>query len=86
VPVLINGKITLDFTVDSGASEVTIPADVFGTLLRTGTISNADLLQPGEYVLADGSTRRERRFRILTLRVGNLEMRNVVASVAPMCR
>lgn len=84
VPVLINGKITLDFTLDSGAAEVSIPADVFGTLRRTETISRADLLEPGDYVLADGSTRRQPRFRIRTLKVGNLELRNVVAFVAPM--
>jgi clan AA aspartic protease (TIGR02281 family) len=83
VPVLINGTITLNFTVDTGAAEVSIPADVFGTLRRTETISKADLLQPGEYVLADGTTRREQRFRIRSLKVGNLEMRDVVASVAP---
>ena len=35
VPVLINGRITLDFTVDSGAADVSIPADVVSTLNRT---------------------------------------------------
>jgi len=84
VPVLINGRVTLDFTLDSGAAEVTIPADVFGTLRRTETISKADLLEPGEYELADGSARRGQRFRIRSLRVGNIELRNVVASVTPM--
>ena len=38
VPVQINGAITLDFTVDSGAADVSIPLDVFSTLTRTGTI------------------------------------------------
>lgn len=33
VPVKINGVITLDFVLDSGASEVNIPADVFLTLM-----------------------------------------------------
>ena len=36
VPVEINGAITLDFTVDSGAADVSVPADVFSTLARTG--------------------------------------------------
>jgi predicted aspartyl protease len=83
VPVLINGTITLDFTVDSGAAEVSIPADVFGTLRRSGTMSDSDLLEPGKYMLADGSVRKQPRFRIRTLKVGHLELRNVVASVAP---
>jgi len=42
VPVLINGKIPLDFVIDSGASDVTVPADVVSTLMRTGTLVPAD--------------------------------------------
>jgi hypothetical protein len=38
VPVLINGAITLDFVVDSGAADVSIPADVVSTLMRTKTL------------------------------------------------
>ena len=44
VPVVINGKITLNFTIDSGASDVSIPADVFSTLTRDGTVSQEDFL------------------------------------------
>jgi hypothetical protein len=84
VPVVINDKITLDFTVDSGASDVSIPFDVFSTLQRTDTISPADLLPPGIYTLADGSTHKQIRFRIRSLRVGRLELHNVIGSVAPI--
>jgi hypothetical protein len=45
VPVIINNAITLDFIVDSGASDVSIPADVFLTLMRTGTIQDSDFLR-----------------------------------------
>ncbi len=38
IPVLINGTITLKFTVDSGAADVAIPADVLSTLVRAGTV------------------------------------------------
>ena len=55
VPVVINGAITLDFAVDSGASDVSIPLDVFSTLKRTGTIKDSDILGQKTYVLADGS-------------------------------
>jgi predicted aspartyl protease len=84
VPVVINDKITLDFTVDSGASDVSIPLDVFSTLQRTDTISLADLLPPGIYTLADGSAHKQIRFRIRSLRVGSLELHNVIGSVAPI--
>jgi gag-polyprotein putative aspartyl protease len=83
VPVLINDKITLDFTVDSGAAEVSIPLDVFSTLQRTHTISESDLLPPAEFTMADGSVHRETRFRIRSLRVGGFELHDVVGSVAP---
>lgn len=83
VPVLINGKITLDFTVDSGAAEVSIPLDVFLTLRRTDSISEGDLLLPGTFVTADGSVRQQERFRIRSLKVGSLELRNVAATVTP---
>src|ERR1700693_6232630 len=83
VPVLINGKISLNFTIDSGASDVSIPADVFSTLVRTGTVLPSDFVDTQQYVLADGTKRTSDRFRIRSLRVGDFEMRNVVALVAP---
>jgi clan AA aspartic protease (TIGR02281 family) len=84
VPVLINDKITLNFTIDSGASDVSIPADVFLTLTRAGTISKSDFLDGQIYELADGSRQSSQRFRIRSLRIGDLELRDVVASVAPI--
>ena len=84
VPVLLNNSITLKFTIDSGASDVSVPEDVVSTLIRTGSMSKADFLASQAYQLADGSTQTERRFRIRSLRIGTLELNDVVASVAPM--
>jgi len=36
VRVVIDDRITLNFTIDSGASDAPIPADVFPTLTRAG--------------------------------------------------
>jgi clan AA aspartic protease (TIGR02281 family) len=83
VPVVINDKMTLNFTIDSGASDVSIPADVFSTLTRTGTVAKSDFLDKQTYELADGSQQTSQRFRIRSLRVGSLELRGVIASVAP---
>ena len=44
LPVLINNTITLKFTIDSGASDVSIPADVAHTLVRSGTITSDDFI------------------------------------------
>ena len=49
VPVTINGQLTLKFVVDSGASDVSIPADVVATLVRTETITDADFLDKQTY-------------------------------------
>jgi aspartyl protease family protein len=82
VPVLINGVIELHFTVDSGASDVSIPADVVMTLLRTGTLKESDFLGTKTYVLADGSTVPSPTFRIRTLKVGDRIIENVIGAVA----
>jgi hypothetical protein len=83
LPVEINDKISLNFTLDSGASDVSIPADVFSTLVRAGTIAKADLLGKQVYKLADGSEHESQRFRIRSLRVGSFELHDVIGIVAP---
>ena len=83
LPVQVNDRITLDFTIDSGAADVVIPAEVFSTLSRTGTITSKDMMASQVYELADGARQEARRFRIRTLKIGNLELRNIVGSVTP---
>jgi clan AA aspartic protease (TIGR02281 family) len=84
VPVKINNAITLDFVVDSGAADVSIPADVVRTLIRTHTITSDDLLGPAEYETAGGTTLKALRFRIESLQVGDKVVENVVGSTAPV--
>jgi clan AA aspartic protease (TIGR02281 family) len=83
LPVQVNNAITLKFTIDSGASDVVIPLDVFSTLSRAGTITSKDMLDSQTYELADGSYEKARKFRIRSLKIGNLELHDVVGSVAP---
>ena len=82
VPVLINNTLTLDFMVDSGASDVTIPEDVVSVLVRTGTIKDTDFTGEQTYVLADGSKVKSKTFRIRSLKVGDRVLENVTGSVA----
>src|SRR5499427_6534407 len=84
VPVEINGAITLDFAVDSGAGNVTIPSDVYYTLVRTGTIKDSDITGQRTVVLADGSQSKLPTFTIRSLRVGDKIIENVNASVLPL--
>jgi clan AA aspartic protease (TIGR02281 family) len=83
VPVVINGKASFKFTIDSGATDVCIPANIFYSLINAGTVSQQDYLDKRPYKLADGTTHYAQRFRIRSLRVGGLELRNVTASVVP---
>jgi uncharacterized protein YecT (DUF1311 family) len=69
VGVRINRAITLDFIVDSGASDVSIPADVAMTLARAGTISGSDFIGDREYRLGDGSTLKSERFVLRELKL-----------------
>ena len=84
MPVLINGKVPLDFILDSGASDVSIPADVVLTLMRTGTLTAADFTGRNTYALADGSRVPSSTFRIKSLKVGDRVLENVSASVSPV--
>ena len=82
VPVRINGVLTLNFTVDSGAADVSIPADIVMTLTRTGTLNSADFLGEQTYKLADGSTVPSQTFVIRSLQVGDKVVDDVRGSVA----
>jgi clan AA aspartic protease (TIGR02281 family) len=80
VPVLINNQITLKFVLDSGASDVSIPIDVVSTLIRTGTLAEADLTGTTTHVLADGREVSSMTFRIRSLKVGDVVLENVSGS------
>jgi clan AA aspartic protease (TIGR02281 family) len=83
VPVFINGAITLNFVVDSGAADVSVPADVVGTLIRAGTIEKSDITGKQKYMLADGSISPTVTFIIRSLKVGDVLIENVKGSVSP---
>jgi predicted aspartyl protease len=76
--------VTLGFVVDSGAADVLIPNDVLLTLVRTGTVTEADFIGEQTYSLADGSKLTSARFNIRELKVGEHVVKNVTASVGPV--
>jgi predicted aspartyl protease len=81
VAVRITSAITLDFIVDSGASDVLIPADVAMTLARAGTIARGDFVGDQQYRIGDGSTLKSERFILRELKVGSRVVQNVIASI-----
>ena len=82
VPVKFNDIITLNAIVDSGAADVSVPADVVSTLFRTKTISDGDFIGNKTYVLADGSEVPSPQFRIRSLKVGTKTLEDVEANVS----
>lgn len=62
--ISIATAITLDFVLDSGVSDVSIPFDVVSTLIRSGTIETADIIGATTYSIADGSTIKGLQFQI----------------------
>jgi hypothetical protein len=81
LPARINDTVELKFIIDTGAAEVQLPIDVVLTLMRAETISESDLLTPGQYRLGDGSLRENTRLRIRSLRIGSRRIENVSASI-----
>jgi hypothetical protein len=81
LPVRINEVITLNFILDSGASEVVIPVDVAMTLIRAGTISERDFLPGKSFSLADGSVMKSERFVIRVLELGGYKIFNVPGAI-----
>ena len=84
ISVQINGALVLPFVLDTGASLVVIPEDVFRTLTRTGTVTKNDFIGTGTAMLADGSEHASDSYVLHELRVGDHIVRNVVASVVPV--
>jgi hypothetical protein len=77
VPVEINGALTLDFVLDTGAAVVLVPIDVALTLMRTGTVAPADIRGVDQYQLADGSVIENMRVNFRALRIGTRTLYDV---------
>lgn len=83
VPVTLNGVVTKNFVIDTGAAQVMIPADVYQQLVGAGTVNRSDLLSPMIMVTADGSRHKVQRFFLSSLRVGSKQLTSVSAAVGP---
>ena len=81
VPVRINNALTVNFVVDSGASEVQIPADVAQKLLHNGGLKESDFIQDRIYTMADGSRVKSERVLIRRIQIGDQFVEGVTASI-----
>jgi predicted aspartyl protease len=83
VPVAVNGLPPMDFLLDTGSTDVALPAEVVFTLWRTATVRSGDFIGNRTYVLADGRRLPSPTFRIRELRVGQHVIRDAVGSLSP---
>src|ERR1041384_2142357 len=72
VPVVLNDVITAKFIVDSGAADVSITEDMVSALMKSGTMTGADLLGNKTYMLADGTMLQGKMYRLASIRIGGM--------------
>lgn len=82
IPVVLNNVLTEKFIVDSGAADVSIPANIASTLKQLGTLTGADLLGSKIYMMADGSKVPSEIYRIASLRIGGMEIKDVTVRIS----
>ena len=82
VPVVLNDVVTGKFIVDSGSADVSIPEDVAATLMKSGTLTGADLLGSKTYLLADGSKVPSKIYRMASVRIGGMVVENVTVRIS----
>jgi clan AA aspartic protease (TIGR02281 family) len=80
--VVINNALKVNFVVDSGASDVSIPADIFSSLVRAKTITPSDITGNRDYKNADGQVFQSKTFIIRSLKIGDIEASRVQAKVS----
>jgi hypothetical protein len=78
---LINNSISLDFALDSGAVDVSIPLDAYRSLRKLGSIAQSDLRGEKTYVMADGHMSHSQTFVIRSLTIGDATVYNVEAGI-----
>lgn len=83
VKAAINGGISLTFVVDSGAADVVLPEYIGKTLFASGTLTKSDIVGTAKYTLANGSPQFGTVVNLKFLRIGDVVIKNVRASILP---
>ena len=82
VPLLINDTLSLDFYLESGSADVTVPAATFEALKRAGTIGPDDIIGSETYLMSNGVARKATIITIRSLKVGSVVLQNVRGSLS----
>lgn len=82
IPISINGTVTMNFIMDTGASEMFITYDILSTLIKNKTIDDSDILEGKSYMVATGEINRNVRFNIKEIKLGSTVIKNIECAVA----
>jgi clan AA aspartic protease (TIGR02281 family) len=77
----INGTTRLTFTLDTGASDVTLPRSVATKLMVEGSLTEDDYIGIDTYRLANGNKERSPKYMLHSITVGNRTVTNVECSI-----
>lgn len=83
VDATLNG-VQKRFIFDTGASTISINADLYRTLVNAGKISSADVVGNVNVVIASGNSVPGKVLRLRTVQLGNVTLKNVEAIVMPV--
>ena len=81
IPCEVNG-LKLRFVFDTGASDVHISLLDAAFMLKNGYISKDDFIGKGSYTMADGSISDNAVINLKEIRIGNLRIKDVKASIS----
>ena len=78
----VNGTAPAALRVDSGATDVMLPRTVAAKLISAGSLTRADYVTTRTYRLADGSLRTQKVYRLHSLEVGTLIVRDIPCTIS----
>jgi clan AA aspartic protease (TIGR02281 family) len=78
----VNGAPQAALRVDSGATDVMLPRTVAAKLISAGSLTHADYVTTKTYRLADGSLRTQKVYRLRSLKVGALIVRDIPCTIS----
>ena len=78
----VNGTTTTALRVDSGATDVMLPRTVAARLISSGSLTHADYVTTKTYRLADSSLRAQKVYRLRSLKVGALIVRDIPCTIS----
>lgn len=81
VNVIINEVLAIDFILDTGASDSSIPLYVLNTLIATKTVEVGDLLDSKKYRIANGGVVTNKRIMIRKIFIGGRMLENIPFSI-----